>query len=74
MIPISTFGGFLGDLRVYDLNGMLTQSALHSLPMFSGTWSARKIFFPEPLGLCTVALLAAIYSPNLGNFMQFRQI
>ena len=25
------------------LNGMLTQSALHSLPMFSGTWPARDL-------------------------------
>ena len=32
-------------------------------------WPAgRELFFPEPLGLCTVALLAAIYSPNLGSF------
>ena len=32
---------------------------------------AQIFFFPEPSGLCTVALLAAIYSPNLGNFGKF---
>ena len=44
---------------------------------YPGAWwgAARvgggRIFFPEPLGLCTVALLAAIYSPNLGKFSNF---
>ena len=44
---------------------------------YPGAWwgAARvgggRIFFPETLGLCTVALLAAIYSPNLGKFSNF---
>ena len=52
----------------------LSPSLPSSLPPPSLPPPPPANFFPEPLGLCTVALLAAIYSANLGNFRQFWEI